>query len=498
MRKLIFLALGVLESLAAVVLFVFAWQLPSAETVREGVGRVERVSRRTGDQVRRLRSQCAVLRERRPQLHDLARRLQTQLRSVGDELRSQQIDYETVRTVGESLGDAAVGLDGLGQTLDPKGFGDVAKGLKEAAAFLDEKLAPAAVRTADRLDQSCDALRVDADRLAKLLRKAPLDLGAVRDVHEGLGRFADGLDTMSAVVKPERLTTLKEGFQGLEESLTVGAGQVEKLADATYPVVTFDGLKPTIAERAFWPEGAKIAAGMRKAAKGATAAMQEVDALERDWPKLQASLAASRTVADKTRKALGTALEQQEQVEALLKDVPLQAARLAEELPLLGGDLAKVLRDTARLRDVAVLLREASAGVDAASARWPQLRQNLGRSADLLRVTQRQMKHALEHREEYEASLKQTAALSRTLAAALPLLTDELENELIDQEQSLGELGDGIDEVSETLPDAGRTAARVLQTSRLLLTLMGGVFAVHGVSLAFGVRLGGSGSRAAV
>ncbi len=333
---------------------------------------------------------------------------------------------------------------------------------------------------ADRLDRSTEDLHLDAKRLAALLREAPLDLKTAREVHDALEKFCDGLDRINTPLKKERIAVMREGFKGLEDSLTVGAEQVERLAGYTYPVMTLNGLRVTVEQRQFWPEGERIAEGMRKAARGTTAAGKELDALVADLPKIQASLEESRKVARKTRDALATALKQQAQVEPLLKDIPAHAARLAEELPQLSAGLSKTLRDTSRLKELADLLRQAQKGIEATVERWPELQKNLGRSAALLRLTQTQMRHALEHRTEYEASMQQTLTLARTFSAALPLLTEQLDGELRDQEQSLSNLESSIGEVGVVLPCYGQTASRILATARLLLVLVGVIFALHG------------------
>jgi chromosome segregation ATPase len=490
MRRSLFQVLGVLESLVALVLLAFAWQLPGPAEVHDRVGRVERVSRQTGRQVEQLRQRLEALRERRPQMQALALRLQAQMRLVNDNLTSQQIDYATVRTVSDALGDVARGLDGLSDTLDPQGIGQLGAGLKATADYLDRQVAPAAAKAAGQLDQTAADVRGDALRLSALLRQAPPDLKAAREIHDGLARFSDGLERMDRILKLQQLGAMREGFKGLESSLTTGAEQVERLAGYTYPVVSFDGLRPVVDQKQFWPEGDRIAEGMRKAAKGVAAAAKEADGLAADLPKLREALGQSRRVAAATREALGTALKQQEKIEPLLKDAPQHAARLAEQLPQLSADLGKILRDTARLKDVAALLRQAQKGMDAAAARWPELRQNLGRSTVLLRATRAQLESALAHREEYEAALRQTHLLSKTFTAALPLLTEELEEELHQQEQSLADLGTSIDEVSAVLPACGQGASRILQMTRLLLGLVAAIFALHGGHLVLSSRLG--------
>ena len=488
MRNLLFTVLGLLEFAVAAVLVGFGWQLPSAAEVGDSFGKAERATRSTGSQVRLVRRQIHDL--RRPEMHDLAVKLQKQTRTVTAALRNQRIDYEAVGITRDTLGDVAAGLDGLAHALDPEAVGKLGEGLGAAAAYLDEKVAPSAEQAARTLEESTRSLRADAQRLSKLLREAPPDLKAAREIHDGMVSFSKGLDQMSASLNVQRLDTIREGFKGLETALTTGAEQVERLARYSYPVVTFQGLKPHVEQRPFWPEGSTIAEGMRQAAAGVKEAARETDRLAADLPRLRASLDASRKVADKTREALAVALAQQDQLEPLLRSVPEHAAHLAEELPRLGADLARILRDTARLKEVAEALRQAQKGLDSAVARWPELRQTLTRSAALLKMTQRQLDQALEHREEYEAALQQTVVLAEAFAEMLPWFTENLDRQLAQQEATLDDLGRSIDEVGDTLPVYAQTASRLTGTARLLLGLVAAIVGLHGGYLILSVRLG--------
>ncbi len=480
MRRIVFLALGVLELLSAAVLVHFAWVVPGRREVEETADRAERVTSQTGAQVQRLRDQFRLLRERRPQMKSLALRLQAEMRVINDQLKTQTIDYRTVQTLSDALGDAASGLDGLSETLDPKGMEQFGAGLKAAADFLEKQVGPAAANAADDLDKTTKTLRGDAKRLSAVLRTAPPDLKAARDIHDSLRNFDQGLERMQQLLTIERIDTMREGFKGLEQSLNTGADQVQRLSNYTYPLVRFNGWKPAVEYRPFWPEGDQIADGMRKASKGAAAATEELQLLSKDLPKLRQALEESRKAAGSTREALAVALKQQDQVEALLKSVPEHAARLTDQLPQLADSLAKILRDTSRLKEVGQLLRQTHKAIDNAMRRWPELRKNLGRSSVLLRNTQAQLNHVLTHRDEYEASLQHTLVLSRTISAALPLLTEQLEMELDDQERALTNLDDSISEVRESLPSYAQSAMNILQTTRLLLLLMAAIFVLHG------------------
>lgn len=490
MRRFVFLLLGALELLSAVVLVYFAGLVPGRREVEESAGKAERLTRHTATQVHGLHDQFRLLRERRPQMQALAMRLQSEMRVVNDQLKTQTIDYETVQALRDALGDAASGLDGLSQTLNPKEMKQFGEGMKVAADFLEKQVGPAAARAADDLDKTTQSLRDDAKLLSDLLRSAPPDLKAARDIHDGLRNFDQGLERMQQLLRVERIDTMREGFKGLEQSLNTGAEQVQRLSDYSYPVVRFNGWSPAVEQRAFWPEGGQIADGMRKAAKGAAAATEEMQLLSKDLPKLRQALIDSRKAAAATREALASALKQQDKVEGLLKSVPENAARLTDQLPQLADSLSKILRDTSRLKEVGKLLRQAQTGIDNAVTRWPELRKNLGRSSLLLRNTQGQLDYVLTHRTEYEASLQHTLTLSRTISAALPLLSEQLEMELDDQERALTSLDDSINDVRESLPGLARGASNILQTTRMLLLLLAAIFGLHGGYLIVGARLG--------
>jgi methyl-accepting chemotaxis protein len=488
MRRLIFLSLGVLEFFVALVLLGFAWQLPGQGEVQSHVRRVEKVGKNTTKQLLKIREHVRGLQERRPQLHDMAVRLQEEMRLINETLRDQRVDYASVRIVSDALGDVAHGLDGLATTLDPEGVARVGTGLKAMADYLDEQVAPAAADMAKQLEKGAADLQADAERLGTLLRSAPIDLKVARQIHDSLGRFGDGLDRLDGLLKLQRGEAMREGFKGLEESLTTGAEQVERLAGYTYPAVRFEGLKPVVEQKQFWPEGEKIAEGMRKAAKGSTAAGEELEQLTRDLPKLRDALSESRKVATSTRDVLGNALKQQEKVEALLKNVPEHAANLAEQLPRLASALARILRDTGRMKEIATLLRQTQKGIDTVVTRWPELRKDLARSAVLLRTTRDQLKYVLDHRTEYEASLQNTLAMSKAVSGTLPLLTEQLGQDLEEQDQSLTSLVESVDEVTAAMPATGQTVNQLLHLTRVLLVLLASVFALHGLSLAFSGR----------
>jgi chromosome segregation ATPase len=203
-----------------------------------------------------------------------------------------------------------------------------------------------------------------------------------------------------------------------------------------------------------------------------------------ELPKLRDTLDESRKVAERAREAMAATLKQRDQVEPLLKQVPEQAALLAEQLPKLGMDLAKVLRDTDKFKEVAASLREAQKNIDSAVNRWPQLRFMLTRTATLLQATQKQMNQALDNREELESAMRQTITLAEAFAILLPQFTGQLDRQLAQHELALGDLGQSIQEVSTSVPVYSRTAVSLVSTARLLLWLLGPIFGLHGMYLA--------------
>jgi methyl-accepting chemotaxis protein len=488
MRKTVFLAIGFLETAVATVLACVGFQLPSQSDVEQNFHRVEKVTAQSGTQVRLLRDQVHDL--RRPELQRLAGQLRTQTQIVTVNLKGQAVDFDQVQTVSTALGDVAEGLDQFGDTLDVEAVGKLGEGLNTTADFLDKDVAPTAAKAADELDKTTAELEADANRLAALLRQTPPDLKAAREIHDGLARFSEGLERIDKRLKPQRLDAMREGFRGLDSSLTTGAEQVERLSRYSYPHVTMNGLKPYVEQRKFWPEGDKIADGLRKAADGVREAGKELDDLAEDLPQFQSSLDESRKIADRTREALGTALKQQDKLEALFKDVPERSARLAEQLPKMSRELSKVLRETQRLKEVAALLRQAQKGVDTAVERWPELRKTLSRSADLLRETQRQLRHALENRQEYESAMKQTVVLADAYSSLLPLFTQRLEAQLQEQEAALDDLGQSIHEVDTALPPVMESTVNLMWTARLLVWLVAAIVGLHGIYLTLSVRLG--------
>jgi hypothetical protein len=102
----------------------------------------------------------------------------------------------------------------------------------------------------------------------------------------------------------------------------------------------------------------------------------------------------------------------------------------------------------------------------------------------------RQMDHALQHRKEYEAAREQTVVLTEAVATTLPLVTNQLRDQLADQEQALTELGESVEEVSAAVPVYAQATTGVLRTCRLLIWLVAAIVGLHGAYLVLSARLG--------
>ena len=487
MRRVVFLVMGLLELGVAAVLVAFAWQLPAHSEVDQTFDRAERVTGRTGSQVKLFREQVHDL--RRPELQDLGHQLQDQTKTVTGTLKSQAVDFDRLQTVGDALGDVANGLDGLGETLDGDNLGKMGEGLGATASYLDQQVAPTAGRAADRLDQSTADLCEDARKLSALLRQAPPDLKATKEIHDGLGRFGEGLDRMQDLLKAERLTSMRDGVQGAGDF----AGHRRRAGRTAVglPLSGGDHARPEAGGGA----AEVLARGREDRRRDAQGGRRRQGRRRGDGGTggrpAQAARGPRRQPQDgrPDPRRLALALKQQDKLEVLLKNVPEHSPGLADELPKLTGDLsATCARRSAQGGGGHARARRK--GVDAAVAKWPQLKTDLSHAAVLLRSTRGQVRQALERREEYEAALKQSIVLAETFATLLPIYLESLDRQLEQQEEGLGDLSHGLDEVTAAIPEYGKATNRLLDTARLLVWLVAGIVLLHGAYLVASVRLG--------
>ncbi|MBI1918082.1 MAG: hypothetical protein HYS12_25605 [Planctomycetes bacterium] len=475
MRRAVFFALGVLELAVASILLTIGLLLPAESAVRDNFNRITQVADSTEAQVKALREQVGTVHDEKVQsfLKDLGPHLpRLKQRLQGD------VTFETAREASQSLGTLASAMEEWANTLDPALVQNLSDGTLRLASFLDDSVVTTAGKSAARLEKTTEALRKDADVLTRLVKDAPPDLKAAREIHESLSRFSEGLDKVSVLMGAERLKAMREGFKGMESSLETGAAQVDKLASYTYPVVKLNGFKPpTVDDKAFWPEGEKIAEGMRKGAKALKAAGKELDAQAASLPHMQKSLDESRKSVARTRDALGRALKDHDKLEAVLKGIPQNTARLAEELPTLSADLAKVLREAERLKEVSANLRQTQKDMASAVAKLPKARQGLRDSAVRLRELQKKLDVAVQSPRSKD-TLEKTVELTEAAAQVVPLLAARLE-QMDAPHQGLATLSEKLGEVRGSLPQMADSTVTLVTLLRWLLWCAALLVVVH-------------------
>jgi len=477
MRRTFLLILGTLEAAVAAALVVIGFQLPTTEDVGANFSRVGKVTHGTESQVRLMKEQVADL--RRQDFATKADDLRRHTRTAADTATRQQIDFRTVEAIARSLADVSKGLNAWADTVDAERMQKVSAGLGETASFLETGIADPSEKSAAEVEAAVAGLDKDATRLAALLRQAPPDLKAAKAVYDGLGSFDTGLDKLGELIKPERMEAMKEGMAGLETSLTSTAEQVDKVSTLSYPLVTFNGLKPNVEMKPFWPDGEKVAEGLRKATKGVQAAGKELDVMNKNMPEMRKALSESRKSVTQTRESLGKALKQQEETEKLLKTVPEQTAALAEALPRVGKAFATMLRETKKLRELAAGLKAVRKTLDDTLKGWPEVAAGLKKSAKVLDQARVQLDETALNRGEYEKAMESSTQVARSLADLLPAFTDHLDSRLGQQEASLEQMETGLTEVNQSLPVMESKTAELVRTVKWLLYLVALLVALH-------------------
>ncbi len=477
MRKLLFTGVGVLEVVIAIAIGLIGLKLPNRAEVSANFDRVEKVTDGSEKQVRLMRVQVSDLRQQ--DFATKADRLRVHTRTAADMAGRQQVNFDTVVAIARSLSEVSKGLTAWANTVDADQLKKVSDGLGETAKYLETGVADPSEKSAAELELALGTLEKDSVKLAALLRQAPADLKSVRAIHDGLASFDTGLEKLSELMTAEKITAMKDGMAGLETSLSSTADQVAKVSAITYPVVTFVGLKPNVEMKPFWPDGDKVAEGLRKATKGVQAANKQFTTLEKNLPDLEKALAASRKSVGQTRDTLGAALKQQSETEQLLKTVPAQTAALAEALPKIGRALATMLRETKKLRDLAKGLQAVQKTLDDTLKTWPEVAKGLKQSAVVLDRAREQLDQAASHRDDYERAMQSSSQIARSLADLLPAFTDQLDSRLGQQEASLEQMEAGLGEVNKSLPMMEEKTSDLIGMVKVLLYLVGTLLAFH-------------------
>lgn len=477
MRKLFFTGIGFIEVVIALAIVLIGIKLPNREEVSANFDRVEKVTDGSEKQVRLMRMQVADLRTQ--DFAVKADQLRIHTRTAADTAGRQQINFDVVVAIAHSLSDVSKGLTAWANTVDAERLKKVSSGLGETAKYLETGVIDPSEKSAAELEAVLGTLEKDSVRLATLLRQAPPDLKAARSIHDGLASFDTGLEKLGELVKADKVTAMKEGMAGLETSLTTTADQVDKVSVISYPVITFVGLKPNIEMKAFWPEGDKVAEGLRKATKGVQAANKQLTTMEKSLPDLEKALVESRKSVGQTRDSLAAALKHQVETEQLLKTVPTQTAALAEALPKIGRTLATMLKETRKLRELAKGLQAVQKTLDDTLKTWPEVAKGLKQSAAVLDRARVQLDVTTAQRHEYEKAMQSSTQIARSFADLLPAFTDQLDSRLGQQEASLEQMETGLGEVNKSLPVMEEKTSDLIGMIKLLLYLVGTLLAFH-------------------
>jgi hypothetical protein len=161
--------------------------------------------------------------------------------------------------------------------------------------------------------------------------------------------------------------------------------------------------------------------------------------------------------------------------------IPVQRTSFTGQASKNSPDLTNVLPDADRLKELIDALRKGQSALDITQARWPALRNTLQRLTTVLKATRSQLDQAIDHRQDYEAALEQTVQLADTFSIMLPLVTDQLDGRLDEEERTLMDLGRNLDDVGQALPAYATTTSRLLATGRLLAWLLAAIVGLHGL-----------------
>jgi hypothetical protein len=144
--------------------------------------------------------------------------------------------------------------------------------------------------------------------------------------------------------------------------------------------------------------------------------------------------------------------------------------------------------------EAARLLHSGQRELSGTVERWPEVQRSLRSSAAWLRETQVNLKNVLDNRPGYEDSFHRSRVALEGLSAAVPMYTAQIGKDMEDQERSLSTLAANIDEVSAVMPEVKVQGARLLVMMRLLLSLVGAIFLLHGGYLAVSTWIQNTGS----
>ena len=483
MRRLI-PALALLELAASALLMMLVASAPSQEDVRLGFEGARGATAAAASEARIAAREVAAI--RRLGLDGREADLEMAGRALAAVSEAPAVDFEALAALRDGLDRGADGLDRLAAMADPEAIAALGDELGDAADLIDDRVVPASLEIAERLEAASGPIGEGAERLVSALESATIDLEPLREIDDGLGRLDEGLEAVGTMVDPSRLEAIGEAAAGAQGVVDEAARLAIRAAGYSYPVVEIDGLTPRVRRRPFWPRADRVGQDLRKVAEGMEAMEGQAEAIANELPKILGSLEDGRRGLSATRKTLAVALGRREEIERILAELPADAAVLASSLPVLCDDLAAVLRGAERLGGLAEALRGAGRAALEARDRWPAIRADLAGSADVLRAASGRIDAAIEGRDRAEDAWNRLAEASAAASRALPESIRRVDARLIEQQRTLEAMALGIGQVDASLPAFERSLLRCLRIGRMLAVLVGLVAFAHGIGLLAG------------
>lgn len=437
MHRTIQSGIGILEAIIACVLIVIGFQLPRPETVEERFGRVERVTRNAESQVRSMREQVAEVRHR--DFPRVAAQLHARTRDFSAKWNDSPNSFPSVEVVNESVAVSALGLEDWSESLDV----DQHAAAQGTPGTIDlNRRSVSLVRATHlarmALEQSASLIELDC-RAACMELGQPLDAIVVIQAVGVVDRLAKGLDRMKHTGANEPLRDLRRSLLELETTLESAHRHVEAASFLSLPVFIPAGAsQSTVQMVPLWPEGKKTAYNLRYTLNAIHVVNQRFDAFARF---IQIPGRRLETTCDSS---------------GIHAQSPKIMRDLGHSLHCLGNEMDRTLRE------------------------WPQIVQAMRTSARLLRCSHEQIDGLVAQRREYERVFHRNPHVTQTPEDVVQTYSTHLDARLLEQEQSLGRLEQGLGETAEAVPAVSQLSVDLLNAIRWLFWLGGGLIALHG------------------
>ena len=153
--------------------------------------------------------------------------------------------------------------------------------------------------------------------------------------------------------------------------------------------------------------GRQDRARMHEAAAGVKAADKELATLGAELPKVRPPPSRAAIRSWRRRGRLWPPFSSiAHSIEPLIKSLPETAAQLADDLPKLSKELSATLRETQKLKEVAVGLRATQGQLDKSVAAWPEARKTLLSAVEGLKVNRDRLDRAIGQQTQHQVGVE--------------------------------------------------------------------------------------------